>query len=277
MPAGAKPISAPNFGGMTKAESVEIDGQTLVKVSLEGSDGGFIATTEKAAYKALRTAVAATGVELPSWKSRSFYTNAARDQATSTMQAVHDYIVSAHPGICSMKAGPDTDADDVEPANDHPATMPNNAAGKPMPASGAGIGKAILTGTATGLSGNDITKAYTKVTDRLTKAEKKQRKTEKRLNKAQARIDELEKMPDPGDDTYRGARVLPFLPKTQTPTEDPAEQDKVEKAQTVEWCKKEIAFGDSESRTRAITKLQNTLEPDELAEALTTLPIASTN
>jgi hypothetical protein len=249
--------------GATKSEEIDITGATFVKITHERTGYAVAGPSEKVAYKQLRTDLLAKGVQLMTWKQRQFYTNNAKDQATSAMQQLHDYICMNHPDICQMMPpGTTHTVDDAVPANDNASMMNNNQDAHPMPAS------MPTTKTVKATTNADIAKAIAKATRKM---DKRAEKLAKKLAAAHKRIESLEKSADTSEPVYRGPRVIPFVPKAMTTTkaEEDAARLKVEKSEEVAWLRKEVTTGDPEARRNAVEKLQSMLTPDELAQVLT--------
>lgn len=199
-------------------------------------------------------------------KGRTYYTNAAKEQASGLMTAMHDYIADQHPGVCPMVGVPY----DGEPAYPNSAgstlttataaTTPGpdmraNATPTPVdPAAAAGLTKGaapVLDPDVLGhLVADAIRDQLTPVTETLTDLSK--------------RLGELEAAPDPAAAAPRNAASITRRQREQAPV-DEGDSEQVERLVRLVKAARDR---DSTIARPAMDKLLATVGPADAARLL---------
>lgn len=161
----------------------------------------------------------------PDLTKRTYYTNAAKEHASSTLTAMHDYIAGQHPGVCPMGTEPleaaaasekalDMRADSVPTPITQEAPTDVTKADVPELSKSLDAFRAELTKFAPASDVNALR-------DELENERGARELLEKRLA-------DLEKAPDPHDRAYRGGPLAALRPKAVESAAGSADAGEVE-------------------------------------------------
>ncbi len=199
----------------------------------------------------------------PRASGRTYYTNAARDAATSVMQDLHNHIAQVFPNLCSMgheenlDGSPSAITDSAGKEIDHMETGPvahNVSGGEAAAATSAEPKAAAEQPDLVKMADvNDLVKAAVKeTTETLTKTFGDQ------IAELTARLEEFEGQPDPAAAPYRGITLA-----TRAPAGTAEEAVEVRKSAEDEAADEERRFlmslvnsGNPEFRLRAEARLE---------------------
>jgi hypothetical protein len=133
-------------------------------------------------------------------KGRTFYTNAARDEAQASLTAMHDYIAAQHPGICSM-----TDTDNPMITADGPVAtekLDTRQSSTLTPVSEADLASKVEQEVTKGFTPDAVQKMIADAVKAATEPLTEQLAT---LGKS---VDEIARQPSVDAAAYRGSAVL---------------------------------------------------------------------
>lgn len=227
--------------------------------------------------------------------SRSFYTNAAKDESQNAMAMLHDHIVSRYPGVCPMEAqqpgtaidsdglmgsaaelqakGPGMETLPIPPgAGDSGTLKPigKKKAGKKKTETKAKVGKAA--GTAAidaeaveGLVKRAVAKAAKKAKRRERRLTKSLGQTKRKLTKQSGDLAKALAGPDPRSHAHRGASPRQFTPKVADPEKV---QNAKQEATRIRTLKMRAKDGNSQTSQAAIAELMERLAPAEFAKVM---------
>jgi hypothetical protein len=230
--------------------------------------------------------------------SRTFYTNAAKDDNQNAMAMLHDHIVSRYPGVCPMEAqqpGTDIDRDGLAGSAAELQAKGPGVESLPTP-TGAGdagtlrpIGKKqgadkkktetppAKVGKAAGTAATDTEAIEGLVKERLRKerkvARRKQRRLVKSLKRRERRLtkraDALDKalaQPNPRSRAHRGTSPAQFTPKAVSDPEKILAGKQA--ADRIRTLKSRTKDGNSTVAQSAVEELMRTLSPEDFAKVM---------
>ena len=220
--------------------------------------------------------------------SRSFYTNAAKDESQSAMSMLHDHIVSRYPGVCPMEAqmpGTEIDSDGLAGS---PAEMQAKGPGMemlPTPPGAADAGtlrpvgkkktetQGAKVGKAAGMVATDTDAIRELVEKGLRKERRTAKRREKRLTKGfkrelakrDADLHKVLAQPSPSP-FHRGASSKQFTPRLAA---DPEKVQEAKQAtERIRTLKMRTQDGNSRVAQAAMQTLMDELDPKAFAKVM---------
>lgn len=245
---------APHHSNGTKPR-IPLQAHTLEAGSV---DRGYL-TAGRAAPSPASGAYHGEGSADQANKSRSFYTNAAKENAMNVMRQMHDHIAKIFPDMCPMSdqvasPNPETPGNEVENGD----TRTLVSVGKVLKDDGT-VDEDVL---------NKIIDA--RVDER---SDKRLKKLSKKLAKATETIEKLEQQPDPAQGAWRGTRnVVPSVAKAETavdPGKAEADAKQAEHDFKVAWLLKRAKSPNSQLSRPAMEELTDIVPSSELQDMLT--------